>query len=246
MAIGTAYSLPDSEDSERLILENIDIVKRTALHLSARLPSSVLLEDLMQAGVVGLIEAARRYSPSSGCSFQSFAIARVRGAMLDDLRRGDWIPRSVHRRSREVAGAIRKLEASLGREATNAEIAEQLEMSIEDYHSLLVDMANQSLISFEELIGPEESGGVTPTSRQESPLSEAERGEMIDRLASALGDLPEREQLVLSLYYDKELNLKEIGDVLAVSYSRVSQLLTQARLRLAARVQMDDSGEESQ
>ena len=111
---------------------------------------------------------------------------------------------------------------------------------------LLVDMSNQSLISFEELIAPEESGGVAPTSGQRSPLSEAERSEMIDRLASALHDLPEREQLVLSLYYDEELNLKEIGDVLAVSYSRVSQLLTQARLRLAARVQVDDSEEDKQ
>jgi RNA polymerase sigma factor for flagellar operon FliA len=244
MAIGTAYTVSDSADSEELILRNIDIVKRTALHLSSRLPSSVQLEDLMQAGVVGLIEAARRYSPTSGTSFQSFAIARVRGAMLDDLRRGDWIPRSVHKRSREVAGAIRRLEGSLGREATNADIAQELGMSLREYHSLLVDMSNQSLISFEELIGPEEGCGIEPASRQPGPLSEVERSEMIDRLGCALGDLPERERLVLSLYYDDELNLREIGDVLSVSYSRVSQLLAQARLRLAARVQVGDSDTE--
>lgn len=236
MSTQGAYATTRSDFVEELVRENLGLVKRVAQHLCVRLPSSVQLEDLTQAGLVGLLEAAHRYTPATGATFSTFAVPRIRGAMLDELRKGDWIPRSVHRRGREVAVAIRTIEHETGREARSDEIAAQLGITTNEYEALLVDLTNQNLISLDELVANEARSADVPSAHGNGPMGEVEREQMIERLAALLEQLPEREQMVLSLYYDEELTLKEIAQLFNVSQSRVSQLLSQARLRLSARI----------
>lgn len=229
-----ADSRPDNGDE--LIRRHAPLVKRIAYHLSARLPSGVLLDDLIQSGMIGLLEAARRYDASKGASFETYAGIRIRGAMMDEIRKGDWAPRSVHRNSRRIAEAIRVVENRTGRDAQDAEVAAELGMSLEEYHASLQDSASSRLFSFEELIDNGEAVTDSVGEDTPSPLEGLQRRAFQQSLAEAIGALPERERLVLSLYYDEELNLKEIGAVLGVSESRVSQLHSQCAARLRARM----------
>ena len=224
-----AYRSERSGDA--LVEQYAPLVKRIAHHLLARLPESVLADDLIQAGMVGLLEAARSFDPGKGASFATFAGIRIRGAMLDDLRRGDWSPRSVHRNARRINEAVRELEAELGRSAREAEIADRLGMAITDYSQVLRDVASCRLFSVDELTAADD-GDVLIGTDSEEPSTHYTRGSFSERLAEAIVALPEREQLVLSLYYDEELNLKEVGAVLGVSESRVSQILSKAALSL--------------
>lgn len=233
------YQTEKKVDYDRLVTEQGVLVKRIAHHLLARLPESVQLEDLVQSGMIGLFEAAQNYDHSKGASFETYAGIRIRGAMLDEVRKGDWIPRSVHRNSRRIADAIREIEMREGRDAQDQEVAEALEMSLDDYYSLLKDTQGSRLFSFEELM--EQGNGdlqdyQAHSSQHSAPHSEVESDRRNHQLADAIKQLPEREQLVLSLYYDEELNLKEIGAVLGVSESRISQIHTQAAMRLRARM----------
>lgn len=218
---------------EHLVAEYAHLVKRIAHHLMARLPDSVQADDLVQAGMIGLLEAASKFDGSRGASFETYAGIRIRGAMLDEVRRGDWAPRSVHRNARRVADAVREVEATTGKEAQDKDIAESLGVTLDEYHRMLADASGARLFSFEALMesdeGSEPAGG-------EEVASGFERQAFQRELAAAIADLPEREQLVLSLYYDDELNLKEIGAVLGVSESRVSQIMSQSTLRLRARL----------
>jgi RNA polymerase sigma factor for flagellar operon FliA len=204
-------------------------VNRIAHHMASRLPPNVQVDDLIQAGMIGLLEASSRFDPECGANFTTFAEIRIRGAMLDELRRGDWIPRSVHRKAREVAQAIGEVECDKCAPATDREVAEKLGVSINEYHETLTELSGQKLLSVEELL---EAGGTVSSADEGSPECLVANDELVGRLADAIGALPEREQLILSLYYDEELNLREIGAVLGVSESRVSQLRSQATLRL--------------
>lgn len=223
---------------EELVTAHAAQVKRIACHLLARLPASVQIDDLIQAGMLGLIEAAQRYDASQGASFATFAELRIRGAMLDEIRKGDWVPRSVHRRAREVAAAIQSIETQTGRDAQDAEVAEQLGLSLADYYAALQDIRGQKLVSLDE--SAEEGEGDDLLARLPSPQAGPEedvaREQLIASVAGLIDALPERERLVLSLYYDEGLNLKEIGAVLGVSESRISQLHSQAVSRLRARL----------
>lgn len=229
------YQQSGAKNPSRLIEEHAPLVKKIALHLMARLPASVQLEDLMQAGMIGLLEAAQRYSSTKGATFETYAGIRVRGAMVDEIRKGDWVPRSVHRNARRISQAIKAVEDRLGREAQDLEVAEELGMELSEYHSSLSDANSGRLFSLDEL---NESGDlpIEEAETSDNPLDGLASDAFRRNLAEAIEELPEREKLVLSLYYQEELNLKEIGAVLGVSESRVSQIHSQAALRLRGRL----------
>ena len=210
------------------------LVKRIAHHLMARLPDTVQVDDLIQAGMVGLIEALAKYDASKGASFETYAGIRIRGAMLDEMRRGDWAPRSVHRNSRRVTQAIQQVEHETGRTATDKDIADAMAVSLEEYYKILRDAASCRLFSFEQ-VNEGDDPSILPTVDYHD--HGIEKAELLSNLSAAMGKLPEREQLVMSLYYDEELNLKEIGSILGVSESRVSQILSQATLRVRTHVE---------
>ena len=229
-AYGSSLAIETYPTREELVLEHAGLVKRIACHLAARLPVSVELDDLLQAGMIGLLEAASTFDPARGARFDTWAGIRIRGAMLDELRKGDWAPRSVHRKLRQVGDAMQRLEARLGRPAEGREVAAVLGLSLDEYHAILRDAAGCRLFSFDDA-----QDGDLPAvagAGPDSPEGELERSRFRKRLADAIARLPEREQLVLSLYYEQELNLKETGAVLGVSESRVCQIHGQALLRL--------------
>ncbi|TQV86696.1 RNA polymerase sigma factor FliA [Aliikangiella coralliicola] len=212
------------------------LVKRIAHHLLARLPASVQLEDLFQAGMLGLLEARSNFDASKGASFETFAGIRIRGSMIDEIRRGDWVPRSVHKNSRSIASAIKEIEQKTGRDARDTEVAEKLGVEVEDYRQMLMEVSSGHMLDFEGLGVTEDyfSEGLSDSSL--TPLERIQKEDFRNSLAGAIASLPEREKLVLALYYDEELNLKEIGEVLGVSESRISQINSQAMLRLQSRL----------
>ncbi|MBI2379383.1 MAG: RNA polymerase sigma factor FliA [Gammaproteobacteria bacterium] len=212
------------------------LVKRIAHHLIARLPSNVQVEDLIQAGMIGLLEASRQYDASKGASFETYAGIRIRGAMLDELRQGDWVPRSVHRNSRRIAEVIREVEARTSRDARDSEVAEGLGVSLDEYQRMLFDGSHARIVGFEDLGLDDEAFSQGIGGALEGPESGYSEAAFQASLTTAIAGLPERERLVLALYYDEELNLKEIGAVLSVSESRVCQIHTQAMCRLKARL----------
>lgn len=229
------YTAQGKVDQDALLDEYYPVVRRQALALQVRLPASIELEELIQAGMVGLLDALRRFDPDAGASFATFASQRIRGAMIDELRTRDWLPRSVRRQARAVDECIHRLEQELGRPPSEREIADAMGMPLEDYQRLLGDAHNGFLLPFEEMVaerGEPESRGAGPA----SPVSALLEGERRERLVEAIESLPEREKLLIALTYQEELNLKEIGAVLGVSQPRVCQLHSQALSRLRARI----------
>jgi RNA polymerase sigma factor for flagellar operon FliA len=230
------YNDSNIERADNLVRQHASLVKRIAFHLMARLPASVQVDDLIQAGMIGLLEASRKYEPSKGASFDTYAGIRIRGSMMDEIRKGDWVPRSVHRNTRKISEAIRSVEDREGRDAKDHEVAKELEMPLDDYYSCLKDSASGKLFSYDEVLEGGDGAIDQVESPSENPYSELQSGAFKEGLARAILTLPERERIVLSLYYDEELNLKEIGAVLSVSESRVSQIHSQAALRLRSRL----------
>jgi RNA polymerase sigma factor for flagellar operon FliA len=230
------YSRNQQLADAKLLEQYSSLVRRIAYHLLARLPATVQLDDLLQSGSMGLIEASRNFDADKGASFETFASIRIRGAMLDEVRRHDWAPRSVHRNSRRVAEAIKAVEMRTGRDAQEHEVAEEMGVSLQEYHHFLADTAGSRLFSFDELTSQEDSAFELPDKSSSGPLGEVQEADFQDSLANAISALPEREQMVLSLYYNEELNLKEIGAVLSVSESRISQILSQAAARLRGKL----------
>ncbi len=231
------YNVVEFKSGQELIQEYTPLVRRIAHHLMARLPSHVVLDDLIQAGMMGLLEAASRYDAGKGASFETYAGIRIRGAIIDEVRRGDWTPRSVHRNGRRISEAIALVEHRTGRDASDSEVAAELGIGIAEYQSLLQDSVDSRLFSYDQLTDASDDVPTEQfTSSEPGPRQMLESDGFKQALARAIGALPERERLVLSLYYDEELNLKEIGQVLGVSESRVSQIHSQAALRLRGRL----------
>ncbi|REL26088.1 RNA polymerase sigma factor FliA [Thalassotalea euphylliae] len=224
-------------DKSTLIEQHSVLVKRIAYHLLARLPASVIVDDLIQSGMIGLLEAANNFDGSKGASFETFAGIRIRGAMLDEIRKGDWTPRSVHKNSRMVSDAIKALEAELGRDVTDSEVAAKLNLSLNEYHHILNEVSTGKIIGIEDLGVTDDVISFDEEFQEDDPYHAIEQVTFKKTLTECISTLPEREALVLSLYYDEELNLKEIGQVLDVSESRVSQIHSQAMHRLKARMQ---------
>ena len=235
MAKANAYNV--KIDKSELLEKHTVLVKRIAYHLMARLPASVIVDDLIQSGMIGLFEAANNFDSSKGASFETFAGIRIRGSMLDEIRRGDWTPRSVHKNSRMVSEAIKSLENQFGRDVTDIEVAEKLDISLNEYHHILNEVSSGKIIGIEDLGISEDSIAVTNETVDNNPYDNIEKDIFKKALTHCISNLPERESLVLSLYYDEELNLREIGQVLDVSESRVSQIHSQAMHRLKARMQ---------
>jgi RNA polymerase sigma factor FliA len=221
-----------------LVVKHADLVKRIAYHLVSRMPPSVEVDDLIQAGMIGLLDASKHYTASKGANFETYAGIRIRGAMLDEVRKSDWTPRSVHRSMREMAEVVRRIENEKGHDAKPADIAAALGVDIEEYYKLVQDAASCRLFSFDQAGSSEDESSPADRAHDEKPgpFDHIEAEGFRDALAEAIDGLPEREKLVLSLYYDEEMNLREIGEVLDVSESRVCQIHGQALVRLRSRL----------
>ena len=231
------YNQYGALNSQQLFIEQYSVlVKRIAHHLIGRLPPNVLIDDLIQAGMIGLLEAQKNYDGSKGASFETYAGIRIRGAMLDDIRRGDWVPRSVHKHNREITHAISVLEGELNRNPTDTEVAKYLGMSLDQYHTVLTDINCSRIVGIEDLGISDDAISPLDDDEDNSPFKGVADESFRKALVESIKSLPEREALVLSLYYDEELNLKEIGEVLGVSESRVSQILSQSMQRLRTKL----------
>lgn len=231
------YAQVQRQGENDLVVEHAPLVKRIAHHMAARLPASVQVDDLVQAGMIGLLEAARQYDAAQGASFSTYAGIRIRGAMLDEIRRLDWTPRSVHRKAREAAKVVQEIENESGREAEDVEVAERLGVSLPEYHQILQDSAAAKVFSIDQE-DPDTGLVMEHAADGPTPLALVQQEDFQNSLAQAIGALPERERLIMQLYYDEELNLKEIGAVLGVSESRISQI--HGRILLKLKDQMAD------
>ncbi|MBC8950125.1 MULTISPECIES: RNA polymerase sigma factor FliA [Xenorhabdus] len=232
------YTAEGVMDKNSLWKRYVPLVRHEALRLQVRLPANVELDDLLQAGGIGLLNAVERFDSMQGTAFTTYAVQRIRGAMLDELRSRDWAPRSVRRNAREVTQTIRKLEQELGRPASEQEVAKELKINLIEYRQILLDTNNSQLFSYDEWheIHGESCEPVIEEEHEANPLQQLLEGDLRQRVIEVIESLPEREKMVLTLYYQEELNLKEIGAVLNVGESRVSQLHSQAIKRLRARL----------
>ncbi len=233
---------PVNSTRERLVLEYAPLIKYIAQKIAARLPANIELDDLISSGVIGLMDAMEKYDSSRDNKFKTYAEFRIRGAILDELRAQDWVPRSVREKAKILERCFSKIEQQLGRQASEEEVYAELGISQSEYHELLNQVRSVSLLSYDDishfskadkraLHGAGETCAKTPT-----PYSEVNVAYIKRMISEAIQDLPEKQRLVLSLYYYEDLNLKEIGRVLDVTESRVSQLHTQAIIRLKAKL----------
>jgi RNA polymerase sigma factor for flagellar operon FliA len=226
----------DMPPADELVLQHGALVKRIAYHVVSRLPSHIEVDDLIQAGMIGLLNAAQNYTPTKGATFETYAGIRIRGAMLDEARRSNWTPRSTFRNAKQVSQAIRAIENRTGRDAKPEEIAATLGVSLDEYHRMVESAASSRVLSYEQLADDPERSAMLPEAPEDGPETTLEADQFRAALVEAMAGLPERERLVLSLYYDQDLNLREIGQVLEVSESRVCQIHSQAVLRIRARL----------
>jgi RNA polymerase sigma factor for flagellar operon FliA len=228
------YTVKGKADKNHLLTEHMPLVKRLAHQMKAKLPPSVEVDDLVQAGMIGLLDAINRYEENHGAQFETYAVLRIRGAMLDELRSSDWMPRSTRANMRKVESAMAALQQQLGRPPSESEVAKSLKLSLGDYQDLLGDSGGHQLVYYEDF--HDEDGGDGFLDRyavdDDDPLKSLLDTDFRQTVIDAIDALPPREKMLMGLYYEEELNLKEIGAVMGVSESRVSQLHTQAVARL--------------
>jgi RNA polymerase sigma factor for flagellar operon FliA len=234
----------DERARERLVVAYSPLVKYVAGRMSSGLPAHVEEADLISYGLLGLIGAIERFDPEREIKFETFAVARIRGAIIDELRSLDWVPRSVRARAREIERMHAKLEHDLQRSPSEEEVAARLDMSVEEFREALLEIANSSVLALDDLWTVTDPGGgqvsLLDTIRDPGavdPQEEIDATELKDRIAVAIESLPDRERLVIALYYYESLTLREIGEVLGVTESRVSQLHTKAVLGLRSNLQ---------
>lgn len=220
---------------EEMVAKHMPLVKRVAYHLMARMPNSVQLDDLVQAGMVGLLEAIQNYDASKGASFETYARIRIRGSMIDEVRRGDWTPRSVYHKARKLAEAMRTVENREQRAARDEEVAAELGLDLASYNKILNDTNGCHVLSYDDLSADSWLTGEDDDASG-GPLPELQKNLFKEGLSQAIANLPEREKMVLSLYYDDEFNLREIGEVLGVSEARICQIHAQALTRLRSKM----------
>jgi RNA polymerase sigma factor FliA len=232
------YAETTEQEVEARVRDLAPLVKRIAHHMMASLPPSVEIDDVIQSGMMGLLDAARRYQTSEGAQFETYAVQRIRGAMLDGLRQCDWLPRGIRRSLRRVEQMISRLEQQNGRAPTESELATALDMSLLEYQQLLQDARGYQIVSYEDFSGDDEDSFLErhAAGPENDPLEFLEDRSVRQTLVAGIEELPEREKLVMALYYEQELNLREIGEVLGVSESRVCQIHTQAIARLRVRM----------
>jgi RNA polymerase sigma factor for flagellar operon FliA len=233
MAISTLTA-----DQNKLVEQMAPLVKRIAYHFMARLPASVQVDDLIQAGLLGLLDAAKNFDDTQGAQFETYAIQRIRGSILDELRQADWLPRNVRKNLRRIEAAINALEQQFGRPPREQELAEVLGVPLDEYQHMLLESRGYQLLHYEDFQESEDSDffDVFLSQNQVGPLDVLEDQRFRRALVQAISVLPEREKIVMGLYYEQEMNLKEIGEVLGVSESRVCQLHSQAVARLRSRL----------
>jgi RNA polymerase sigma factor FliA len=234
--------VPSNAERDELILEHLPQIKYIAQRISTKLPSHVELNDLVSAGILGLLDAIEKFDPSRGVKFKTYAELRIKGAILDSLRNLDWAPRSLRKKSKDLERVYRELEQRLGRPATDKEVCEEMEISLEEFYELVDQIKGLNLGSFQELSGPDEEKNseplvkYVPDAPHLDPFFIFHKSEIQNILSTAIDTLPKKERLVVSLYYFDELTMKEIGRVLGVNESRVSQLHTKAMLRLRTKL----------
>jgi RNA polymerase sigma factor for flagellar operon FliA len=230
------YTAKGKADKNSLLTDHMPLVKRLAHQMKAKLPPSVEVDDLVQAGMIGLLDAINRYEENHGAQFETYAVLRIRGAMLDELRSSDWMPRSTRQNMRKVEQAMHALQQQLGRPPSESEVAKSLKLSLADYQEMLGDSGGHQLVYYEDF--HEEDGSDNFLDRyavdDDDPLKALLDTDFRQAVIDAIDALPPREKMLMGLYYEEELNLKEIGAVMGVSESRVSQLHTQAVARLRA------------
>jgi RNA polymerase sigma factor for flagellar operon FliA len=228
------YTVKGKADKNSLLTEHMPLVKRLAHQMKAKLPPSVEVDDLVQAGMMGLLDAINRYEENHGAQFETYAVLRIRGAMLDELRSSDWMPRSTRANMRKVESAMAALQQQLGRPPSESEVAKSLKLSLPDYQDLLGDSGGHQLVYYEDFHDEEGSDSFLDRYAvdDDDPLKSLLDTDFRQTVIDAIDALPPREKMLMGLYYEEELNLKEIGAVMGVSESRVSQLHTQAVARL--------------
>ena len=232
------YTVKGKADKNHLLTEHMPLVKRLAHHMKAKLPPSVEVDDLVQAGMIGLLDAISRYEETHGAQFETYAVLRIRGAMLDELRNSDWLPRSMRQNMRKIETAMATLQQKLGQPPTESEVAKYMKMSLAEYQDMLSDGGGHQLVYYEDFHSEEGSDSFLDRYAVDDadPLAALMEGDFRQAVIDAIDGLPPREKILMSLYYEEELNLKEIGAVMGVSESRVSQLHTQAVSRLRAQL----------
>jgi RNA polymerase sigma factor for flagellar operon FliA len=228
------YTVKGKADKNDLLTEHMPLVKRLAHHMKAKLPPSVEVDDLVQAGMIGLLDAITRYEETQGAQFETYAVLRIRGAMLDELRNSDWLPRSMRQNMRKIEAAMSALQQKLGHPPTESEVAKSLKLSLADYQDMLSDGGGHQLVYYEDFHDAEGNDSFLDRYAVDDadPLRSLMDGDFRQAVIDAIDALPPREKILMGLYYEEELNLKEIGAVMGVSESRVSQLHTQAVARL--------------
>ncbi len=245
--ISTYQQMSDTRSRDEMVKKHLKLVSYIAGRLAIGLPDWIDKRDLISAGVVGLIDAVNNFDPSKGIKFETYAKMRIRGAIIDDLRAMDWIPRSTRAKSKEIERSIESLVKGLGRLPTDEEIADDLGWDLDQYYKSLGQVSVTTLLSLDEMIGTTASG--TPVSRgdlvsdgADGTLETMTQVELKEKVVEILGDLTEQERIVIALYYYEELTLKEIGMVMEVTESRISQIHTAAILKLRARIRSVYSG----